>query len=277
MKKFFSILAIALAIPMIIACNKEDKTDPAGSVPSEAYKAYEMDVTFGDNQISFNQSGNYCAVIARELLTKADGDFAYLSGVYTVTGSDILTFVLNGIGTLEVPNKDGDATILFQPEIGDLVSMSGKVKHDTTTGSTADLSRTWIPDSTMVSFKIPGTPEFATSKMKGFDLNEIEAFAKKNGVNINPFPAGLSAEFFAFYPNDYLSVKFKNGDTYIATVKGMQVVAVSKPDLKYLAGSATAKIVKGKLVFTIKGRFEAKDGKVVSVTGYLTLVRKAVN
>ncbi len=57
----------------------------------------------------------------------------------------------------------------------------------------------------------------------------------------------------------------------------MKIVAVSQPDLKYLAGSATAKIVKGKLVFTIHGKFEAKDGKVVSVTGYLTLVRKAVN
>ncbi|MBR4659878.1 MAG: hypothetical protein IKO77_00400 [Bacteroidales bacterium] len=277
MKKFFSILAIALAIPMIIACDKEKEDDP-GSVPSEAYKAFELDVTFGNNHISFNQSGTFCAVLERELLTKAEDEFEYISGLYTVVGSDFLTFVLNGVGTLEVPNKDGEANIVFTPEGGNESVVRGQVKHDPSTGSHADLSRTWIPDSTIVSFQIPGTPEFATDKMKGFDLNAIEAFAAKNGVYMKtPFPAGLAAEYFAFFPDEYLSVKFKNGDTYVATVKGMKISAVSQKDLKYIAGSATAKIVKGKLIFTINARFENGDGKNVSTKAYITLVRKPSN
>ena len=234
MKKIFSILAIALAIPMIIACDKE-KEDVPGSVPADAYKSYEMDVTFGDNHVFFNQSGTYCAIISRKLLTKAEGDFEYITGVYTVLGSDVLTFTLNGIGKIEVPNKDGNANIVFTPEGGTQTVITGSVKHEPTSGSDADQSRTWIPESTIVTFQISGSPEFSTDKLKGLDLNAIEAFAAKNGVHMQtPLPEGLSAEYLAFFPNDYMSVKFKNGDTYVANVDGMTVTPLSENDLKYL-------------------------------------------
>lgn len=263
-------IAPVVALLAAVACDPVNNGDDngKGKLAKGIYKDYEMRVSWGGNEVSFNQTGTYCARIGNELLTKANG-YSFFTDSYTVTGDDVLTYTLRGLGTLVVNLKNGKVSFSFASG-GEGNGVDAVITKNPTSGDDADVCRTWQVDKTVITYKIAGSPE-TSCEFLFLDFNEIEGYAAKNGINLKePLAAGMKVVYIAFMPDSKITIKFGNGDSFVADYSNLQISGFTHPYLQYLSGSAKATVVGENLSFVINANITGAK-KDASATVYLTL------
>ncbi len=266
-------IAPVMALLLAVACDPVNNGDDSdkGKLTEGRYKDFEMLVSWDGNEVSFNQTGTYCAKIGNELLTKAGG-YSFFTDSYTVTGDDVLTYTLRGLGTLVVNVKAGKVSFDFTVggSGGSGKDLAAVVKKLATSGEDADVCRTWKVDKTAITYKVNSSPE-TSCDFVGLDFNEIEEYAAGKGLNMaKPLPAGMKVVYIAFMPDSKITIKFSNGDSFVADYSNLQISGFTHPYLQYLSGSGTAKLTGENLSFVIKANLNGAK-KNTEATVYLIL------
>ena len=169
MKKIL-LFAVALALPLLFSCKKDNKDAGSGSIPSGA--SYSTAATYIANGLwaSFNGDNTYLAgTTPLKALLPEDvlywGTYTYADGTYTMLDDKGGT-----IGTLKV-NGDNTVTLTLGNSTPQTMTL---VKVTTPSGDNQRAaSHTWKPESITVVYK-----SAAYNQTDGVDLNKFEEWAK---------------------------------------------------------------------------------------------------
>lgn len=257
MKKILAMLAIAL---MAISCNNAGQDNIGkGTFPATKNAAQTKNFKGVGFDLNANADGTAIGKVSRALLTKAvEENWEAYIGTYTVDANGNYTF--SNLGTI---TKDGN-TYKFIPEGG---SASDAIIVDAQAVKAAEdaviFNRNWNVES--VKFSIKGV----NKTFSGLNLNEIETFAKENGITFSKtFKANMVSTKVAI-SDSYIGIVFANGEYYCAEYElpnssdaSFKIDEISELEVEVLNGNARYDILGGKLILTVSGKVNGEDSTV---------------
>ena len=124
-------------------------------------------------------------------------------------------------------------------------------------------NRDWNVES--VKFSIKGV----NKTFSGLNLNEIETFAKENGITFSKtFKANMVSTKVAI-SDSYIGIVFANGEYYCAEYElpnssdaSFKIDEISELEVEVLNGNARYDILGGKLILTVSGKVNGEDSTV---------------
>ncbi len=257
MKKFLTLLAIAL---MAVSCNNGKNSTPAkGVFPNPSNASYARTFKAPGFNLNANADGSALGRISPELATKAEDNWVAYVGTYTVDKDG--NYVFSNLGTIK---KDGN-TYKFIPEGGtDADAIEVTATAAKTVEDAVIFNRDWSVEHISVSFKAVG------KEFTGLNLNEIETFAKDNGLEFNKtFKANMVAQKVAI-GDDFIAIVFANGEKYCASYtlpnssdSAFKIDEISELEVELLDGDAKYDILNGKLILSVNGKVNSDDTRVV--------------
>ncbi len=269
MKKIL-LFAVALALPLLFSCKKDNKDAGSASIPSGA--SFNSSVTFENEDlwITFNGDNNY---VAGKKTTKVEYAFEVMWGTYTYA-NNIYTLYLGTsetpLGTIEDLGNGKVHVNITTAGMDDDVNITA-TRPTAGNDSQRAANHTWKPVSLTLIY---GALTFNSTN--GVDLNEFESWAVQNKILENTTFKKNMVMQNVFISDSKLGIIFANGDTYVAEFNSKADLSnfdLTQVDIKNATGNfsifegkASVSFSNGQCVVEIKGRYQGN-----SATAILTL------
>ena len=259
MKKILLAASLAVLLPLLLSCGKENNKGnnfneprfvqyagqlvPRGGTPattSSVTKAGATPATI--SFLEFTESGLY---ILGQLI---DGATSYLSGSYSVSGS---TYSLSGYGTVSFNNSvAGIVDLTITPTGGVSVTVKAELRKASDTNIAY---RTWTIDKTRATIRGFHSP--VSADFNGCNFDEMAKFLNDNGHKGDYLPSG-SLKSITFTGANTLLFVFSDNTVDLGEchISGDNVSFSWKGDTRLFEvenGKATIEYLDGKCIFTV--------------------------
>ena len=260
MKKIL-LFAVALALPLLFSCKKDNKDAGSASIPSGA--SFNTAATYIANNIwaSFNGDNTFLAgTTPLKSLSWPEnalywGTYTYEEGTYTMFDDND-----HKIGTLKV-NGDNTVTLTINetPTTMDVTVTAPAAGDDNQRAA----SHTWKPESITIVYK-----SAAYNQTDGVDLNKFEEWAKTS----TPVFANNMLMTKVIVSNALVVFVFKNGQTFAAKIPSgasfanfsmTQLTVKGTEDLPIFQGTASISFSNGKCLISVNGQYEGESASAV--------------
>lgn len=267
MKKIL-LFAVALALPLLFACNKDKNADPGASgIPTGGTFSNAGSYLHSNMWVSFNGDGTYIAgskTPFKDIINDFYimwGGYEYADGVYTLyeknTPSKLGT--IKDLGKGKVWVKIG----AFDGEVPVTVSKPSGANENQRAAN-----HTWTPVSLTLVYGA-----FAYNSINNVDLNAVENWAvEQKIIEKSTFKENMVMQK-VFLSDTRLGLLFANGEEYVAEFDStadlsnfmMTKVAIkdAKGDMSFFEGQTSIAFSWGKCIISIAGKYNSKPVSVV--------------
>ena len=229
MKRF--ILLAACALFAVVSCSKPDQGD-GSKLPEPESKSYHASFTLNDTKlerpikngdipktIDITSGGLFLlGYLDTDAIKPETAPLKYKSGKYGIvqvkTPSADLKFTFGMYGSLTIKKDNGNGKWLIEYTEADGTSHEGiaTLNDEEVSGALADnLCRSWKPTSIIVSASGGDLTDAIVGKKFSADINEIIAYLKEKGVDINPSNyAQYQLQSIDYAENGLIIINFKD-------------------------------------------------------------------
>lgn len=272
MKKFITLLAVALSLPFLFACNKDNNQAGSGSASIKTGTRFSSAKTFstGGMSISFNADGSFIAT-KPTALKGVINRFEVITGTYTFANA-VYTLSTDGKvwGTLTVVNDDTVRLTINALEIDEELSVSVSTPSEANENQRAS-NHTWKPVETIINYR---ALNFSHS---GADFNALENWAREHfGEDIQEdpiFPDNMKMTECIF-TDSQIGFVFANGQEVVTnniSVKDGLNFTLKQLDnvdnVEILNGNASVTFDQGKCILSINATFQEQKAEVIITFG----------
>lgn len=277
MKKIFTLLTVAFALPFLFACNK-DKGGATIATGAMFSSAQTFTIESANMFASFNADGSFIAGkpnnggedafgFTKDKITTYD----IIKGTYTYDpATSTYTMYIDGStwGTLQVKagytihlkiqsaglDQDFTGVTLSEPNRDDEIQRAS--------------NHTWKAVETIVNYK------GINYSNAGVDLNNFAAWVIKNFGGEDPFKPNMVLEN-AVITDSYVAFFFKNGQQIVGKVSLKSgnsftftpLAIEGKDKVTMFEGEASINISADKLVFSVKGQYNKENAEMIITLG----------
>lgn len=258
MKKLFTLLAVALTLPFLLSCNKDNRVDniPTGSNFSHA-RTFHTEDGF---KISFNADGSFLGL---KPANKGVAGYDLIKGTYTYAEPTYTLYVEGTAwGTLEV--KSGNTVHVSVTGLDTDFNVTSTVPNINNENQRAS-NHTWKPVSTIINYK------GLTYSHDGVDLNNFVDWANENIGDIKETFKSNMKMTEAVITDNFIAFFFANGQQIAAEISLKDalsfdwngIVLDGKESVDLFSGAASVAFSGDKLVFSFKGQFDGENAELI--------------
>ncbi|MBP5397012.1 MAG: hypothetical protein J6Y32_00020 [Bacteroidales bacterium] len=254
MKKILTLLAVAVALPVLFSCNKDKQAD-AKTIPTGAMIADAATFANADMGVTTNADGSYIAWTTENKTAKV---FSFMFGTYSVSGN---VYTLKD----EKGNLWATLTVISATQIHFTSESEGldmdipvtTTKPDIANPNETLTNHSWNPVSLIVEYRgVNFTQE------GGVDFNALEAWGKAN------WPKDFTKPIFdenmkmtkAIFSNAKVGFSFANGKRIAADFNAKNGLSFNleqlydgKDPVELMNGQATIEFSEDKCILGIQG------------------------
>lgn len=273
MKKFITLLAVALSLPFLFACNKDNNQAGSGSASIKTGTWFSSAKTFSTGEgmsISFNADGHFIATKPTEL-KRVINRFEVITGTYTFANA-VYTLSTDGKvwGTLTVVNDDTVRLTINALEIDEELSVSVSTPSEANENQRAS-NHTWKPVETIINYR---ALNFSQS---GADFNALENWAREHfgeDIQEDPIFSDNMKMTECIFTDSQIGFVFANGQEIVAnniSVKDGLNFTIEQLDnvdnVEILNGNASVTFDQGKCILSINATFQEQKAEVIITFG----------
>ena len=265
MKKILTLLAVAMALPVLFSCNKTNK-DAEQPIPAGANFADAATFANDDMGVTTNADGSY---VAWNVDTRGEKQFMLMIGTYTVSGNVYTLKDAKGNVWATLTVKSATEVHFNCPGEGlDMDIPVTTTKPDAGNPNDTQTNHTWKPVSLVVEYR-----GVNFSQDNGVDFNALEAWGRSKWSKdfpSNPIFEDNMKMTKAIFTNSKVAFSFANGKDIAANFNAasglsfdLKQINIGSDPVELMNGQATIEFSQGKCVLGIQGQFNNTTAKAI--------------